>query len=130
MLADSAGTSAYHAGDPADPRMRAAARSFDVTIDHRSRQLVRQDLDRFDLILVMDRQNYEDVLRMARSEAQRSKVQLLRAYDSQGPGDVPDPYYGGARGFEEVLSMVFRCCEGLISDLLTSSRARDRVRLL
>ena len=114
---DSVGTSAYHQGDSADGRMRKAAARRGVTISHASRQLKKQDLDRFDLILAMDRDNYRDIIELASDHGQKQKVRLFRDYDPEGTGDVPDPYFGGRGGFELVMDMLTRTCDNLIETL-------------
>ncbi|HEX6559021.1 MAG TPA: low molecular weight protein-tyrosine-phosphatase [Longimicrobiales bacterium] len=115
---DSAGTSAYHAGDPPDERASAVARARGVVLVGRSRPIVRADLDRFDYIIVMDTENLHAVQQMA-EDAPHVQVRRLREFDAGGNGDldVPDPYYGGARGFEDVHDMVERGCTGLLEHL-------------
>lgn len=109
---DSAGTSAYHAGEPANSHMRSAAARNGVELNGFSRQFEREDFRRFDYILAMDHENYRDILELARSEEDRNKVFLFRRFDPQNTGeripDVPDPYYGGMSGFEKVQEMMFR----------------------
>jgi protein-tyrosine phosphatase len=117
VFADSAGTSAWHLGEPADARMRAAAERCGVVISHRSRLLVPQDLETFDLILAMDRDNLRDTRKLARTREQKEKVQLFRDYDPQGTGVVPDPYYSGPDGFELVISIAERTCMRLIETI-------------
>jgi protein-tyrosine phosphatase len=114
---DSSGTIAYHAGERADERMREVAGRHGVTIDHRAQHLKRHHLDEFDLILCMDRDNLADARRLAKTGAACAKIALLRDYDPEGPGDVPDPYYGGPSGFEEVYAIVSRSCEALFKAL-------------
>jgi protein-tyrosine phosphatase len=117
---DSAGTSGYHAGDPPDARSVATARARGIVVDGRSRQLVSADLQRFDYIIVMDEENLAGVKQLSmRTPKIRARVHRLREWDLQGVGlDVPDPYYGGARGFEEVQDIVERSCERLLDELL------------
>jgi protein-tyrosine phosphatase len=117
VFADSAGTSAWHLGEPADARMRAAAERCGVVISHQSRLLVPQDLETFDLILAMDRDNLRDTRKLARTREQKEKVQLFRDYDPQGTGVVPDPYYSGPDGFELVISIAERTCMRLIETI-------------
>ncbi len=115
--ADSTGTIAYHVGEPSDPRMRAVAARHRVPINHRAQHLKPKHLDEFDLILCMDSDNLHDAMRLAKTEEQRSKVRLLRDYDPEGRGDVPDPYYGGEAGFERVFDMVWRSGKALFEEL-------------
>lgn len=119
---DSAGTSGYHAGEPADPRTLAAARRRGIRWEHRARQVQRTDFDRFDLVVAMDRRNLSDLLDAAPDEAARAKVVLLRSFDPTPPPgsdlDVPDPYFGGDDGFERVLDLCERACAGLLDTLV------------
>ncbi|QQR91508.1 MAG: low molecular weight phosphotyrosine protein phosphatase [Myxococcales bacterium] len=116
---DSAGTSAYHAGESADERSRQTAAEHDVIIDQVSRQFHPHDLDRFDLILAMDQSNLDNLLRLATNDEQRKKIHRLREFDPHAKGelDVPDPYYGGSNGFEKVFQMCFRSCEVLLEKI-------------
>jgi protein-tyrosine phosphatase len=120
---DSAGTAAYHVGDPADPRAVAELERRGVGLDHRGRQFVAEDFDRFDLVIAMDRSNASELRRRAPSPADAAKVTLLREWDPEADGDlqVPDPYYGGDDGFVEVFDMVERSCRALLADLLDRS---------
>ena len=116
VFIDSAGTIGYHEGNPADSRMRehAAKRGFDLL--SRSRKIVPEDRDRFDLVIAMDRQNLEDILSI---EPSATNVRLMSDFlDDDWPQDVPDPYYGGAEGFETVLDMIEAACPKLLDELL------------
>lgn len=113
---DSAGTGGWHVGEPADPRTRAAAAQRGIAITHRARQFVAADLDRFDLVIAMDRMNLAALREMAGGRTAPT-VHLLRAFDPGGaadPDDVPDPYAGGTAGFEQVLDLCERACQGLV----------------
>ncbi len=120
---ESAGTTAYHVGDNADERMRRTAAEHGVPFSHQSTQISRRDLDAYDLILVMDRDNLAAVERLARSGDVVGKVRMFREFDPHGhPGaPVPDPYYGGPDGFEEVFRIVDRTNRALL-DALESGR--------
>lgn len=123
IFVDSAGTGDWHVGNAADPRMRAAAadRGFDLL--SRARQVEPADLERFDLVVPMDGDNQRNLLRMARSvgDGAESRVHLLSAFlPPDRPVDVPDPYYGGARGFEEVLDLLEEACPAILDHLLSS----------
>ena len=110
---DSAGTSGYHAGDPPDRRSVATMRAVDIDISgQRSRKFVRADFQKFDRILVMDRSNLADVLGMARTGEERSKVAL---FDPSG-AEVPDPYYGSEDGFAQVREQVRVAAEAQLGD--------------
>jgi len=121
---DSAGTAAYHVGEPPDPRMQAAAarRGYELKA-LRARVVEPRDFERFDLILAMDRENLEVLHRRAPEQA-RERVRLFLEFspDSE-PREVPDPYYGGANGFEEVLDLVEAAARGLLGYLRQRARA-------
>jgi protein-tyrosine phosphatase len=116
---DSAGTSSYHIGDAPDQRTSAVALGRGIRLSGAARQLTPDDLLRFDHVLVMDEENHEAVQRLARGRATRAQVHLLREFDEDAAGDlaVPDPYYGGARGFENVHDIVERSCRSLLDHL-------------
>ncbi len=100
----SAGTSGMHAGKPADPRTRAAASKRGYVIDSLARKYVSADAEAFDLILAMDRENLEHIERLS---GKADHIRLFSSLlDASWPTDVPDPYYGGAVGFEFVLDMI------------------------
>lgn len=115
--ADSCGTSDYHIGDPPDERTQANARKNGITITHRGRQLSNEDLEQFDFILAMDRSNYAHILRLPEAKRYSHKVQLMRAFDPSDQDDVPDPYYGGERGFQEVFEILDRTTEQFLLHL-------------
>jgi protein-tyrosine phosphatase len=117
--ADSAGTSSYHAGEPPDQRMRRFAASRGVEVTGQSRQVTSEDLDRFDLIVAMDRSNLDALRAMARSSDQVEKMHLLRKFDpAAAPGaEVPDPWYGGPEGFQTTYEIVERSVRHLIETL-------------
>ncbi len=116
---DSAGTGAWHIGETPDVRMRQVASGRGLDYTGRARQFSPTDFDRFDWIIAMDASNRMSLASQARSEADRGKIRLLRAFDpSGGPGaEVPDPYYGGIDGFERVFDIVERSCRGLLEAL-------------
>jgi protein-tyrosine phosphatase len=122
---DSAGTGGWHVGEPPDARATEAARRRGIALEGAARQIVPEDFERFDLIVAMDRENLRGLLAMAPDEAAANRVRLLREFDPDASGDldVPDPYYGGDRGFETVLDHVQAACRGLLEEL----RAADRV---
>jgi protein-tyrosine phosphatase len=115
---DSAGTGGWHAGDPPDRRATAAARARGIALDGAARQVRPTDFEDFDLILAADRENLED-LRAIATPGTEGKVRLLREFDPGCEGapdlDVPDPYYGGERGFEDVLDLAEAACRGLLA---------------
>ena len=114
---DSCGTSAFHIGEQPDPRTRANAAENGVHLRHQARQFVQADFDRFDYILPMDSSNYRNVLSMEPS-GHTAKVAMTRDYDELEPGaDVPDPYYGGERGFQNVFDILDRSTESLLQQI-------------
>jgi protein-tyrosine phosphatase len=118
---DSAGTGSWHIGSPPDERATAAARRRGVTLEGAARQVTAEDFERFDLLVAMDASNVRDLRALAPDDEARAKVVALRSFDpeavSAGKLDVPDPYYGGERGFEHVLDVVERACRGLLDEL-------------
>lgn len=115
----SAGTGGWHAGEPADHRAVAVLERHGYTSDHRAQQFGADWFERFDHILVMDRDNLRDVLRLAPDASARAKVRLLGDFHPETAGDleVPDPYYGGAADFEHTLRLVELSCEGFLAKL-------------
>ena len=114
---DSAGTHGYHKGELPDHRMRmhAARRGYDLT--SRSRPVTYDDFFDFDLIIGMDDSNISDLNRRAPDEQSRLKIHRMTDYCRNFPDDhVPDPYYGGASGFEKVLDLLEDACEGIIGE--------------
>lgn len=115
ILVESAGTHAYHVGHPADDRSQAAAlkRGYDLG-DLRARLVSRRDFSRFNYILAMDEANLEDLMRNL-PEGSDVQPRLFMEYSAMFSGrEVPDPYAGGAQGFEEVLDMIEDACTGLL----------------
>ena len=108
MTVDSAGTSDYHIDESPDPRAIAIAKKNDIDISNlRGRQFIVEDFDRFDVIFVMDYSNYENVIKLARTEEDKSKVRLIlnQIYPNENQS-VPDPYFGGDDGFDSVFKML------------------------
>jgi len=118
----SRGVGAWHVGEPPDPRMRATAREHGVKMDGAAEQVTFEDLTEMDLVLSMDGDRHADLVEMATREA-TARIVPFRAFDPDGGpwDDVPDPYYGGERGFEEVFTIVDRTCEALLERLLDGS---------
>ncbi len=115
---DSAGTHAYHVGEPPDSRATQAAcrRSIDLS-EQRARRVESGDFVHFDYLVAMDRSNLDDLLSIC-PDQHRDKVRLLLAFaDADTVADVPDPYYGGAQGFERVLDLVEQGARGLLADI-------------
>jgi protein-tyrosine phosphatase len=122
---ESAGTGGWHVGEPPDERATLAARRRGITLSGAAQQVRPADFRRFDLLIALDRANLRELLALAPDEEAAEKVRLLREFDPRANGDldVPDPYYGGDRGFETVLDMVEAACRGLIDEL----RAAEKV---
>lgn len=118
VIIDSAGTHSYHIGEPPDSRAQSAIsrRGVDIS-DLRGRQVADADFDRFDYILAMDEGNLSILKRNAPTQA-HGKIRLLLSYSAKYPSqEVPDPYYGGAHGFEENLDMIEDAVQGVIDDI-------------
>lgn len=114
---DSAGTAAYHVGSPPDQRAREAAlrRGIDLS-SIRGRRAEPSDIEAYDYILAMDRENHENLLAIAGVHGR--KVRLFMEFsDNFDESEVPDPYYGGPNGFERVLDMIEDAAEGLLREL-------------
>jgi protein-tyrosine phosphatase len=127
VVVDSAGTGAWHIGSSPDDRARRAATERGVQLSGRARQVRPEDFESFDLILAMDRDNERALQALAGDEQERAKVRLLREFDpasvEAGDLEVPDPYYGAAGGFEEVLDLVEAACEGLLEEIRSGAVA-------
>jgi protein-tyrosine phosphatase len=125
VAVDSAGTGAWHLGDPPDPRATAAAAVRGVELVGAARQVTAADFEDHDLILAADRRNLRDLRAIAPEDA-RDRIHLLREFDPASAGapdlDVPDPYYGGDDGFEHVLDLVEAACRGLLDSLRADGR--------
>ncbi len=113
---DSAGTGDWHIGERADPRMRQAAAARGYELASRSRQVVGDELDSWDLVVAMDRTNLDDLQRLGGG---RGRLVLFSDFLSpDDPVDMPDPYYGGADGFDRVIDLVEAGCPALLDRLL------------
>lgn len=118
---DSAGTSSFHIGEPADKRMRAAAAKRGYELTSRSRMVTRRDLSDFDLVVAMDRNNYRELSML--TNGPNRKLKLLSDFlGDEWPRDVPDPYYGGEDGFEKVLDMLEAACPNIVNALTDESQ--------
>ena len=114
---DSAGTHAYHVGNPPDHRAQAAAERRGISISElRARRIADDDFERFTHIIAMDQDNLELLVEQA-GEAHHGKIRLFLEYSSGPETEVPDPYYGGAKGFERVLDLVEDASRGLLATL-------------
>jgi protein-tyrosine phosphatase len=119
IVCDSAGTSNYHTGNPPDRRMTAAAAKRGIALRGQARQFQRSDFEEFDLILAMDKENYDDILSLDSRQTYHHKVKLMCDFCRHHPDrEVPDPYYGGPEGFNYVIDLLLDACEGLLDDVL------------
>ena len=116
IFISSAGTGNWHIGNLPDERMRQTAQSKGIKLESRAQQFQSKDFNRFNLILAMDHSNLIRLSEIAPSSLPSDKLMLFRSFDPESTDDqdVPDPYYGGAKGFEEVYSMVKRTCPPLL----------------
>lgn len=125
VLVDSAGTGDYHIDDSPDPRSIAIAKKNNLDITYqRGRQFQTEDFEKFDRIYVMDNSNFKDVISLARNDDDRAKVQLI--LDEIFPAenvDVPDPYFGGDLGFENVYQMLDEACDKIADQLKEENKA-------
>jgi protein-tyrosine phosphatase len=121
---DSAGTESYHAGEGADPRSLQIAAKYGIDIsDHIARQFRVTDFDTYDRIYVMDSNNHEEMIGVIRNGSDRARVDYIMNLSHPGLDlPVPDPYYGGRDGFENVYHMLDRACDVLIEDIESSLR--------
>ena len=121
FVVDSAGTGGWHVGNLADPRMREAALSRGIELKSRSRKIDTKDLYEFDHILVMDKDNLTAVKSLINDDLHllNSKIKLILSYSKKSQLDeVPDPYFGGQNGFEEVLDLLDEAINELIDSLM------------
>lgn len=118
IAVDSAGTHAYHVGNPPDMRSQQTARARGVDISgQRARQVESHDFERFDYVLAMDQQNMAILMRMC-PETHKHKVKLFMEFAPElGIAEVPDPYYGGTKGFEHVFDLVQSAAQGLLQEI-------------
>lgn len=119
VLIDSAGTGNWHVGETRDPRSSAVGQRRGIPLGGRARQFQAEDFARFDYVLAMDKQNRDALLELAPDDDAAAKVHLLRSFDpaSDAEDDVPDPYYGGPQGFEQVFDICEAACRGLLAEL-------------
>ena len=120
IVCDSAGTSSYHVGNPPDRRMSAAAANkLGIKMQGCARQFTKADFEEFDLILAMDRENFANIGYLDPSGNYRHKVHLMCDFCTHHSlKEVPDPYYGGVEGFNQVLDLLVDACQGLLDYVL------------
>ncbi|BBD61538.1 protein-tyrosine-phosphatase [Nostoc sp. HK-01] len=118
ICCDSAGTSSYHIGSQPDRRMSAAAAKLGIQLRGRARQFAKSDFQEFDLILAMDKDNYEDILTLDPTGKYHDKVRLMCDFCTRHSlKEVPDPYYGGVERFNQVIDLLVDACEGLLQEI-------------
>jgi len=121
IVCDSAGTIAYHEGESADARMQSHAIKRGYNLTSIARQIKYSDFEKFDFIIAMDSDNYRDILALDSEKKYRDKISMMMDYATKhNDSDVPDPYYGGAEGFEYVLDLLEDACSGLLNHIVTS----------
>lgn len=126
VICDSAGTSGYHIDAKPDRRMNTAAeRKLGLTLMGRSRRFEPIDFDEFDLILAMDRDNFEQMYYVGSLNHDRSKLHLMCEFCTRHDlKEVPDPYYGGEKGFDFVIDLLMDACEGLLDHLIETGKIK------
>jgi protein-tyrosine phosphatase len=118
IVCDSAGTNSYHIGEPPDRRMQAAAKARGIPMTGQARAFTAADFAKFDLILAMDKANYQDILALDPQGRYGDKVRMMCDYATEhSEREVPDPYYGGAAGFDRVIDLLLDACGGLLAEL-------------
>ncbi len=119
IICDSAGTSSYHIGSPPDRRMTLAASQRGIELKGQARQFSRNDFEKFDLILAMDQDNYDHLIYLDPANKYRDKIKLMCEFcRHHSLKEVPDPYYGGPEGFNQVIDLLLDACEGLLESII------------
>jgi protein-tyrosine phosphatase len=114
VFVDSAGTAGFHVGNPPDERSIDIARKYGIDITNQQcRKFSKSDFDYFDFIYVMDDSNYNNVIALAENEIQKQKVKLLLTEGTNKIQEVPDPYYGGIQGFDNVFKLIDNACDSI-----------------
>ncbi len=118
FVVDSAGLLDYHEGNLPDSRMRKHASNRGYHLTHRSRPVVPEDFDKFDMLIGMDKENIHGLKKIAQTAEQKAKIYIMTDYlKTIEASEVPDPYYGGPAGFEYVIDLLEDACEGLLEEL-------------
>ncbi len=118
---DSAGTGDWHIGYPPDPRAVEAGSKRGLEVCGTARQVAPSDFENFDLIIAMDRSNHSDLIELAGEDDPR--IRLLREFGEDEDLDVPDPYFGGEDGFDEVIDLIDRHCRILLERITPAARS-------
>lgn len=114
---DSAGTLGYHEGEGPDSRMITAGRKRGFQIAGSSRPIIKKDIKEFDLIITMDNQNYENVIKLAKFSDKKKVVPFCNYVKNHSDTEVPDPYYGGIDGFDYVIDLLFDGCQEILNSI-------------
>lgn len=117
IFCDSAGTIAYHEGEPSDARMKRHAIKRGYRLTSIARRFREEDFEKFDYIIAMDKSNYNDLISLDHNGKHNNKIFMMTDFSSNGYSEVPDPYYGGPEGFENVLDILEDSCKGLLSKI-------------
>ena len=128
IVIESAGTGDWHVGNQRDRRSRAVGEARGIPLSGTAQQFTAADFARYDHVIAMDGANRDELRRMAPTAAYRDRIRLLRSYDPSAPpdADVPDPYYGGPGGFDEVFDICERACKGLLAALRREASEKGR----
>ncbi len=125
VFVDSAGTTGYHIGNPPDERSITIAQQYGIDISkQRCRKFSAKDFKEFDIIYAMDSSNFSNIISLAENREDEKKVKLLLDEIELSINEVPDPYYGGAKGFDNVFQLIDQACE-TISLKLDSKNGRN-----
>lgn len=131
IFIDSAGTSGYHSGNAPDQRMQETAEKHGIKLTSASRQLSFGDFYDFDYIVAMDGKNYEDIMAECPiNHDHKAQIVMMREFDmerGENEIDVPDPYYGGQQGFENVYEMLYRSCYVFLNHIKIKIEAREEM---
>lgn len=118
IICDSAGTADYHIGEPPDSRMKKAAEARGIKLQGKARQFHPDDFEKYDLILAMDRDNYWSLVSLDPHKKYRDKIKMMCDYARNFQDkEVPDPYYGGAEGFNHVIDLLLDACGELLASI-------------
>lgn len=121
FIVESAGTSNFHSGNPPDPRSIQIAKKYNLDISkQKSRVFNLYDFESFDLIFVMDKVNYCNVIKLTKNKSEQNKVRLIMDYPGSNMLEVPDPYYGGNKGFKNIFALLNNACNYHSKQLINS----------
>jgi protein-tyrosine phosphatase len=118
IIVDSCGTASYHIGSMPDHRTLKTLSAHGIEFKHYARAFSVKDFENFDIIYAMDRINYENIIRQAKTDTHRDKVKIFRSLDNLYPeSDTPDPYYGDMSDFEHVFEICDRCADAFLREM-------------